>query len=94
MFWLAGATGSREWNDAAGSGEVWSSVLTSVKQVSGSRLDAPEGNTEFIQGCKREGWQLNFVGRPSPFGVREVAVLRGEREVKSFCWHLWKEGRG
>lgn len=39
-----------------------------------------------------EGWESNFMGRPSPFEVREVAMLREERQVKSFCWHLWKEG--
>lgn len=60
LFWLRGTTGSREWNSAAGWGEVWSSFSSLVKQVSGSRLDAPEGNTEFLQGCKTEGWELNF----------------------------------
>lgn len=36
----------------AGWGELWSSCLTSVKQVSGSRLGPPEGNTEFLHDCK------------------------------------------
>lgn len=59
----------------------------------GFRLDAPEGNTELLL-QDFEGWELNFLGRPRPFEVRDVAMLRGEREVKSFCWHLWKEGTG
>lgn len=31
----------------------------------------------------RQEW--NFLGRLSPFEVREVTMLRGEREVKGFC---------
>ncbi|OWK55632.1 hypothetical protein RLOC_00013705 [Lonchura striata] len=73
--------------------QVRSGALSSP-QVSGSRLDAPEGNNEFLQGCKTEGWELNLLGRPSPFEDREVAMLRGEREVESFSWHLWKERTG
>lgn len=79
LFWLVGTTGSTEWNDAAGLGKVWSSLPTSVKQVSGSRLDASEGNTEFLQGCKtlKAGHWTSWA---------DQALLKSEK------WWCWEEG--
>ena len=71
--------------------EIWDSFPAWVKQVSVSDWMILK-ETVCCSGLKYfEGQELDCLGRLSPSEVKEVAMLRGEREVKSFCLHLRKE---